>query len=139
MIAGEGPERAALQARAGAGEVRFLGQLGDERLAELRAAAAIALVPSRAAETFGLAAAEAMACALPVAASRVGALAELLEPDALVQPGDAPALAAAISRLAGDRAAGEQNRRRLRARCAPEVVAGALAEVYDGHQPAANT
>jgi glycosyltransferase involved in cell wall biosynthesis len=139
MIAGEGPERAALQARAGGGEVRFLGQLGDERLAELRGAAAIALVPSRAAETFGLAAAEAMACALPVAASRVGALGELLEPDALVQPGDAPALAAAIGRLAGDRGAGEQNRRRLRARCAPEVVAGALAEVYDGHQHPAVT
>jgi glycosyltransferase involved in cell wall biosynthesis len=134
LIAGEGPERAALQTQAGADRVRFLGHVGSERLAGLRAGAAIALVPSRSAETFGLAAAEAMASGLPVAASRVGALGELLEPDALVAPGDASALAQAIERLAGDRLVGEQNRRRVAARCAPEVVARALSQVYDGHE-----
>ena len=89
---------------------------------ELRAGAAIALVPSRSAETFGLAAAEAMAAGLPVAASRVGALPELLEDDALVPAGDAGALAQAIARLAGDRAAGARGRERVSALCAPEVV-----------------
>ena len=59
----------------------------------LRAGAAIALVPSRSAETFGLAAAEAMAAGLPVAASRVGALPELLDEQGLVAAGDAGALA----------------------------------------------
>ncbi len=132
VIAGEGPERAALQAQGAGDRVRFLGQVSADALAGLRGAAAIALVPSRSAETFGLAAAEAMACGLPVAGSRVGALGELLEPDALVPAGDASALAAAITQLAGDRAEGEQNRRRIRERCAPEVVAGALAEIYDG-------
>jgi len=132
VIAGDGPERDALQAQGAGGRVRFLGHVGADALAGLRAGAAIALVPSRSAETFGLAVAEAMACGLPVAGSRVGALGELLEPDALVPPGDAAALAEAIARLAGDRAVGEQNRRRIRERCAPEVVAAALAEIYDG-------
>jgi glycosyltransferase involved in cell wall biosynthesis len=145
VVAGEGPERAALEARAREeagevrgevrgeirGEVRFLGQLDDARLAALRAEAAIALVPSRSAETFGLAAAEAMAAGLPVAASRVGALPELVDEQGLVVAGDAGSLASAIRRLAGDRISGEQGLERVRALCGPEVVARGLAEVYD--------
>jgi glycosyltransferase involved in cell wall biosynthesis len=137
VIAGDGPERGALEAHAAAGHgvagatVRFAGPVDDAELAELRARASIALVPSRSAETFGLAAAEAMAAGLPVIASRVGALAELVEEDGLVAPGDAAALAGAIGRLAGDRAAGEQGRERARAVCAPELVARRLAELYD--------
>jgi len=134
VVAGDGPERAALAERAGDGAVRFLGHVEDRELAELRAGAAIALAPSRSAETFGLAVAEAMAAGLPVAASRVGALPELVDPDALVAPGDAAALAGVIARLAGDREAGERGRERVRALCAPEVVAHALAEVYDGRE-----
>ena len=131
VIAGDGPEREALEARAAAAgrgvagaTVRFAGRVDDAELAELRARASIALVPSRSAETFGLAAAEAMAAGLPVLASRVGALQELVEEDALVAPGDPVALATAIERLAGDRAAGERGRQRARAVCAPDVVAG---------------
>jgi glycosyltransferase involved in cell wall biosynthesis len=142
IVAGDGPQRAALQARAQDGEsgsgrscgslVRFAGRVDDAQLARLRAGASIALVPSRSAETFGLAAAEAMAAGLPVAASRVGALPELVEESGLVAPGDAGALAQAIARLAGDRAAGERGLERVRALCAPEIVAAALAELYDG-------
>jgi glycosyltransferase involved in cell wall biosynthesis len=135
VVAGDGPERAALSERAGDGDVRFLGRVDDEELASLRAGAAIALAPSRSGETFGLAVAEAMAAGLPVAASRVGALPELLDPDALVPAGDAGALAQAIGRLAGDRAAGERGLERVRALCAPEVVAAQLARVYDGDRP----
>ncbi|HLH13797.1 MAG TPA: glycosyltransferase family 4 protein [Solirubrobacteraceae bacterium] len=134
VIAGEGPEREALlaRARAGGGDVRFLGGVEEPRLAQLRAGAAIALVPSRSSESFGLAAAEAMAAGVPVAASDVGALSELVERDSLVAPADAAALAGAIARLAGDRAAGERARERVRALCAPEVVARSLASIYDG-------
>jgi glycosyltransferase involved in cell wall biosynthesis len=142
VIAGDGPERAALEQRAATSEraeaspVRFAGRVDDEQLARLRAGASIALVPSRAPETFGLAAAEAMAAGLPVAASRVGALPELVDERGLVTPGDPHALAGAIAQLAGDRSAGELGLRRVRERCAPEVVAGALAELYEGGRPA---
>ncbi len=111
--------------------VSFVGRVDDVRLAELRAGAALALVPSRSAETFGLAAAEAMAAGLPVAGSRVGALPELLEEEGMAPPGDAGALAAAIARLRADPRAGERALERVRAICAPEVVAGRLAEVYE--------
>ncbi len=112
--------------------VRFVGRVDDTRLAELRAGAALALVPSRSAETFGLAAAEAMAAGVPVAGSRVGALPELLEEEGMAPPGDAQALAEAIERVRGDPGAGERARERIRALCAPEVVAGRLAQIYGG-------
>jgi glycosyltransferase involved in cell wall biosynthesis len=137
VVAGEGPQRAELTTQAAGADVRLVGRVGDEELARLRAGAAIALAPSRAAETFGLAAAEAMAAGVPVAASRVGALAELVEPAGLVPAGDAQALAGAVAKLAGDRAAGERGRERVRALCAPEVVARGLAAIYDGSAPAA--
>ena len=131
VIAGDGPERDALQEQAGSSEVRFVGHVDDTELAVLRAAASIALVPSRSAETFGLAAAEAMAAGLPVVASRVGALPELFDEQSLVPAGDAGALALAIGRLAGDQAAGERGLERIRALCAPVEVAEGLRRVYD--------
>jgi glycosyltransferase involved in cell wall biosynthesis len=135
QIAGDGPLLEDLKARANGAEVRFLGRVGREELARLRAGAALALAPSRSAETFGLAAAEAMAAGLPVVASRIGALTELIEPQALVAPGDPDAMAAAIRRLAGDREAGERGRRRVHELCAPEIVAARLAAIYDGRDP----
>jgi glycosyltransferase involved in cell wall biosynthesis len=132
VVAGEGPQSAELRALAGSGEVRFLGHVDDERLARLRARASIALVPSRSAETFGLAAAEAMMAGLPVLASAVGALCELVAPENLVEAGDAEALAAAIPRLAGDTTAAERGLLRARSRCAPEAVAAGLARIYAG-------
>ena len=132
VVAGDGPEAETLARRAGGdGGVRFVGRVDDVELAALRAGAAIALAPSRSGETFGLALAEAMAAGVPVVASRVGAFPELVDQSALVAPGDASALAGAIARLAGDRAAGERGRERVRALCAPAVVARALADVYD--------
>jgi glycosyltransferase involved in cell wall biosynthesis len=127
VVAGEGLPKAA----GDGGAVRYVGRVDDARLAELRAGAALALVPSRSAETFGLAAAEAMAAGLPVVGSRVGALPELLEEDCLVSPGNADALAVAIERVRADPWAGERALERVRSRCAPEVLAGKLAEIYE--------
>ncbi len=131
VIAGTGPELQALCARAEGGDVRFLGQVEGERLAELRRGAALALVPSRSGETFGMAAAEAMAAGVPVAGSSVGALGELLAAgEGAVPPGDVAKLAGAIARLWGDEHAGELGLAHVRALCSPQAVAGGLARVY---------
>jgi glycosyltransferase involved in cell wall biosynthesis len=126
VVAGDGPERAALEARAAGADVRFTGQVPPAELAALRARARVELVPTRAAETFGLAAAEAMAAGLPVLASRSGALAELVPPGQLVAPGDSRALAEALA-APPDPAAGLSG---VRERCAPAAVARQLGRIY---------
>ena len=128
VVAGDGPERQRLDR--GVEGVRFVGRVERCELAALRSGAALALSPSRSAETFGLAAAEAMAAGLPVAASRVGGLPELVPDEWLVPPGDPAALAAAITRLRRDPAAGARAIERVRALTAPAVVAPALAQIY---------
>jgi glycosyltransferase involved in cell wall biosynthesis len=139
VVAGDGPLAAELRARAAACaaarsggilDVRFAGPLGAAELAELRRGAALAVVPSRSAETFGLAAAEAMADGVPVVATRIGALPELVPEDGLVPLGDADALAAAIRARFGDAGAGERGLAAARERCAPEVAAQRLGAVY---------
>ena len=89
-------------------------------------------MPSRSAETFGLAAAEAMAAGLPVAGSAIGALPELCGPEGLVAPGDAAALALAVRARFGD-ADGRRGGRAVRVQrvAAPQAVAAALRAVYD--------
>jgi glycosyltransferase involved in cell wall biosynthesis len=131
VIAGDGPERERLAASS-AGEVRFVGRVSEPELAKMRAGAAVAVMPSRSGETFGLAAAEAMAAGVPVAASRIGALPELIPEEWLAPPGDGGALAASVRRLRGDAAAGNVAIARARALTSPEVVARALAAAYAG-------
>jgi glycosyltransferase involved in cell wall biosynthesis len=128
------------RARGGHRDLRFLGRIDEEELERLRKGAALAIVPSRSAETFGMAAAEAMAAGVPVVASRIGALPELVEQDGLVDPGDATALAEAIGRRWRDVAAAERGRARIQELCAPAAVAAGLAAVYGmdratGRQP----
>lgn len=131
VIAGDGPQRDALRERADGGDVRFAGSVDDAELQRLRAGAELAIVPSRSAETFGMAAAEAMAAGVPVVASRVGALPELVESAGLVDPGDAAALAEAIGRRRRDAVAAERGRARVAELCAPAAVADGLAAVYE--------
>jgi len=130
VVAGDGPMRSGLERAAGR-SVRFTGRVDDRELARLRSHAALALAPSRVAESFGLSAAEAMAAGLPVAAARIGALRELLPDEWLAPPGDAVALARVIERLRSDASAGAEALARVRALSAPDVVAPALARVYE--------
>ena len=102
----------------------------DDELARLRAGARVALMPSLTAETFGLAAAEAMAAGVPVAGSRIGALPELLPPDWCAAPGDPASLAATIASITGDPQAGALALQRARELLAPERVAATLAAIY---------
>ncbi|MER5177698.1 glycosyltransferase [Streptomyces sp. NPDC002896] len=80
VVAGEGPLRARLEQRARERRlpVTFLGHVGDRTaLGALQASADVCLAPGPA-ETFGLAALEAMACGTPVVASATSALPEIV-------------------------------------------------------------
>ena len=130
VVAGDGPELPALKALAGGG-VRFLGRLSPATLADLRAKAAVAVVPSRYAEILPLAALESMAAGLPTVAARSGGLADAVPGEGLYTPGDIEALARRLTALYGDAEAGERALAVARERHAPAVVAATLRQLYD--------
>jgi glycosyltransferase involved in cell wall biosynthesis len=105
LVAGDGPERAALEGqveRLGLRRVRFLGHRQD--VEDVLRASDFLVVSSRS-ETGPLSAVEAMATALPVVAFRVGGVAEHVqdgEHGLLVPAGDVAALAERILRLVED-------------------------------------
>jgi glycosyltransferase involved in cell wall biosynthesis len=127
LVAGAGSQRPRFD---GAPDVRFAGLVPEGELASLRAGAKLALMPSLTAETFGLAAAEAMSAGLPVAGSDIGALPELIPARWLSPPGDAPALAATIAALAADPDAGEVALTTARGLLDPGALAARLASIY---------
>ena len=129
-IAGDGPQMDVLRSLAAGSDVTFTGRVTPAELAALRRAAAVAIVPSRYEEILPLAALEAMAAGLPVAAARAGGLAELVPGEGLYPRGDVDALTARLRVLWGDAAAGERALAAVRARTAPSVVANALRAVY---------
>jgi glycosyltransferase involved in cell wall biosynthesis len=106
LIVGDGPDRSEVEA-----EIQRLGledrvQLAGERgdVPELLAASDVFVLSSRS-EGLPVSVLEAMAAELPVVASRVGGLAELVvdgETGILVPPGDEAALAQALGRLLAD-------------------------------------
>ncbi|MFF7182239.1 glycosyltransferase [Streptomyces sp. NPDC008121] len=102
VIAGEGRERAALQRRIETERlaVRLIGRRDD--VAELLAAADVAVLPSRW-EARSLLAQEALRLGVPLVATAVGGVPELVGDAAeLVPRGDAPALAEAVRGLLED-------------------------------------
>jgi glycosyltransferase involved in cell wall biosynthesis len=103
-IVGDGEERATLEAMAAPlGEaVRFTGYQSQEEVAGILATAHAFVLPSFA-EGVPVVLMEALAAGLPVIATRITGVPELVEDGVsglLVPPGDAQALAAAIDRLA---------------------------------------
>jgi len=130
VIAGDGPERAPLEARAAGADVRFTGALPPAELAALRAEAGAAVVPSRFAEILPLAALEAMAAGLPTVAAAAGGLPEAVPEEGLYPPGDVGALAARLQALHRNAAAGERALAAVRERAAPQAVARRLEVAY---------
>jgi len=110
IIIGEGPLQTKLEAyiqTTFAGEkVRLLGYLPQERLRDLYNSAKIVVVPSVWQEPLGLVILEAFACGVPVVASSVGGIIELIRPGVnglLVPPADPIALGNALDLLMTDR------------------------------------
>jgi glycosyltransferase involved in cell wall biosynthesis len=108
VLAGDGPERARLVKLAGElgidSHVEFRGEVSHERVPAVLNELDIFVMPSRA-EGFGVAALEAAATELPVVASRVHGIPDVVSDGVtglLVPPGNVPALAEAIGRLASD-------------------------------------
>jgi glycosyltransferase involved in cell wall biosynthesis len=78
-IVGDGPHRAALEQTYAGYPVTFMGYMSGDDLSAAYASADLFLFPSSSIETFGLVAAEAMASGVPVVASRVGGMPEIIE------------------------------------------------------------
>jgi N-acetyl-alpha-D-glucosaminyl L-malate synthase BshA len=104
VLIGDGPERAAIErivAEHGlTASVRFLGERLD--FADVLAEASVGLFPSES-ESFGVAALEAMSAGVPVVATKVGGLPEVVrDGGVLCDLGDVSAMAAAVLRILDD-------------------------------------
>jgi glycosyltransferase involved in cell wall biosynthesis len=139
-IAGEGPERARLEAMAASSgaRVEFTGHVSPDRVRELTAAARAIVVPSRWPENCPLVVLEAMASGRPVIASSVGGIPELVRDGSeglLVPQGDAGALRAAIERLHGDAgfavSMGRNGRARAKEVFAPRSHIDTIESIYE--------
>jgi len=123
LVVGDGPRRAELEemsTRLGLDEsVRFLGVRAD--VARLLHLADVVTLPSHpAVETLPLSVLEAMAAGVPVVATRVGSLPEIIEDGhngVLIEPGDPASLAGAIAGIIDD-----PERSRAMAAAARDVV-----------------
>lgn len=139
-IIGTGPrveEYAALARTMGIEEeVRFLGFVEHDKLPAYYGASDLLVLPSRM-ESFGLVLVEAMACALPVVATRVGGIPEVVEEGVtgiLVEPNDPQALAEAIIEMLDEpdrmRAMGARGRERVREHFTWDRAAERVEEAY---------
>lgn len=140
VVAGSGGQRDRLEEHARARRVQrsvtFAGQLSDEELAALLAAADAVVLPSRY-EPFGLVALEAVAAGAPLVASRAGGLGEVVvdgETGVSFAPGDIDGLAEAVGRVLDDPAAAARRARAARARLTAafdwSTIAAQTAAVY---------
>lgn len=99
VVGGDGPLRKQLEYRAEELPIRFLGYVPDDQLPALYRAADLFVLPTKELEGFGLVAIEALACGTPVVGTPVGAIPEVLGPEALLPGTEPEAIAAGIVRF----------------------------------------
>ena len=138
LIAGDGPERntlAQLSHQLGlASQVEWLGHLSRDAAETAFAPAWVQAVPSTWEEPFGLVAAEGLMRGTAVVASALGGLAEIVEDGetgALVPPGDADALAAALLSILSNRDRAEALGRAGRARALTHFTEPRLVDEFE--------
>ena len=135
-VAGDGPDADRLRTLAAdsAAEVDFLGRVEPARVRDLLAGAAAVVMPSRYHEFSPYSALEAMAQGVPVVATAMGGLPDLLGPGRCVPAGDAGAIAARVAALWSDpgarRAEGGELLERARERHREERFVSELLDVY---------
>ncbi len=137
LVVGDGPERCALERQAaalgGSGRVRFLGHRRD--VPRILGASSLFVLASHG-DAFPTVLLEAMAAGLPVVASDVGGIPEIVEAETgrLVPPGDAAGLAGSIVALLQApqslRDMGERARYRARERFSGEAWNRRLTHAY---------
>jgi glycosyltransferase involved in cell wall biosynthesis len=102
-IIGDGPERNTLEKQvAEAGNIRFMGQVPYEETQKKLARASLLLLPSLCFEGFPMVIREAFALGVPVAASRLGSMPDIVTDEqdgALFSPGDADDLLEKVSSI----------------------------------------
>jgi len=139
VLVGDGPERPRLEALVGelgvTDRVLFLGARPHADMPGLLSSAELAVFPSLM-EATSVAALECMACELPVAASDVGGLPEIVDPDvgALFRPGDPADLARVVAGLLERpdlRGLGVEGRRRVVERWSNARLAQRHLEIYE--------
>lgn len=135
VIVGDGPEHTALERRAGPG-VRFVGRLSHEETLRRMHGARALVFPSICYEGQPMAVLEAMAAGLPVVASDLGGVPEILEGGAgwLCRSGDAAAWETALRGLADPAtvdATGRAARARWQERHTPEAGLSQLQAAYE--------
>lgn len=141
-IAGDGPERPRLEAlaqRLAPDRVRFLGQVAKAALHDRIRASGVVVVPSRWYENQPMIVLEAFACGVPVVATTLGGLPELVEAEVdgfLVPPQDPAALGATLTRAQGDPALllalGTAARRKAERLFAPDRHLATILATYAG-------
>jgi glycosyltransferase involved in cell wall biosynthesis len=116
--------------------VQFLGRLDEQGVRQRMARATLLVSPSLWPEPLSRVLLEAMSCGLPIVATRVGGTTEAVDDNSamLVEPGDAPGLAAAMTRLLLEPGAAERLRReagtRFQERFTPEHIVPQVLDVY---------
>ena len=135
LMVGDGPDRSSVEGRARAAglhaRVRFVGRQDD--LVPLLQHADVLLLPSET-ESFGVAALEAMACGVPVVASAVGGLGELVahgEGGTLAPCGDVEGMARAVLALIATPERRAQAGAEARARAVAHFQDGPLLDAYE--------